>query len=123
PNLHFLSNSFDCALKKLAVNSSETKTHKNFFMIIFLVITLHKCKINMYRNLFLFLTFSLLVLTSCNNNPFDVDVSNVKTEPLKILRLDDDLFALNERNFNEQSEKIKNKYGIYYEHYLAAFLN
>lgn len=76
----------------------------------------------MYRNLFLFLTF-LLVLTSCNNNPLDVDVSSVKTEPLKILRLDNDLFALNEKNFNEQSEKIKNKYGIYYEHYLAAFLN
>ncbi|MBX3163906.1 MAG: hypothetical protein KF900_05455 [Bacteroidetes bacterium] len=76
----------------------------------------------MKKNL-LFLTFPLLVFVSCNNNSLEVDISNVNTEPLKILRLDNDLFTLNEKNFDKQSEIIKHKYGIYYEHYLAYFLN
>jgi len=71
----------------------------------------------------LLLTCLLSVFFSCNTNSLDVDVSGVKTESLKVLRLEDDLFALNEKNCDKQSLLIKEKYGIYYEHYLANFIN
>lgn len=65
----------------------------------------------------------LLIFTACRDNPLEVDVSSVKTPPLQVLRLEDDLFSLNERNFEQESERIKAKYGMYYEHYLMGFLS
>ena len=91
------------------------------------MVILYKYKTILCRNFMkkqiLFLICFLSVFVSCNTNSLDVDVSDIKTESLKILRLEDDLFGLNEKNFDKQSTLIKNKYGIYYEHYLANFLN
>jgi hypothetical protein len=66
----------------------------------------------------LFIVLPLSLLFACYNNPLDVDVSSVKTEPLKVLRLEEDLFALKTSNFDEESAKIKARYGNFYEHFL-----
>jgi hypothetical protein len=68
----------------------------------------------------LFLTncFLILLLVSCNSNSLNVDISEVETDPLSVLRLEKDLFLMNDTNFNEQSGKLKSTYGSFYEHYL-----
>jgi len=68
------------------------------------------------RNLFILLP--LFILYCCNSDKLNVDVSSVETQPLQLLRLEDDLFALNSTNFDEQTEKIKSKYGTFYERFL-----
>lgn len=65
----------------------------------------------------------LLVLCGCRRDRLNVDLSDVHTEPLKVFRLEDDLFSLNAADFDEKSRVIKNRYGVYYEHYLMNFLN
>ena len=71
----------------------------------------------------LFITcLMLLMMTGCNNNALDVDTSDIKTEPLRLMRLEDDVFAITEENIDEKTELIKNKYGEYFDHYLMGFL-
>jgi hypothetical protein len=67
---------------------------------------------------FLFILLLLFILFSCKQDPLDVDISSIKTEPLQILRLDEDLFTLTPADFEEKSRQIRNKYGTFYEHYL-----
>lgn len=71
----------------------------------------------------LLITPLLLILFGCHRNTLDVDVSEVKTKPLQLMRFEDDFFALNEADFNTKSAKIKTKYGASYEHYLMNFLS
>lgn len=71
----------------------------------------------------LFIIILLLTLYGCRNNPLEVDVSSVKTHPLQLQRLENDLFALEPNNFESASAAIKAKYGNYYEHYLMGFLS
>lgn len=75
------------------------------------------------RKLLLFITPLLLILVSCDTNRLDVDVSDIKTPPLKLMRLENDLFALNPTNIDAGTRDLKTKYGIYYEHYLMNFLS
>lgn len=74
------------------------------------------------RNIFLFAALALIV-SACNHNELDIDISNVDTKALKVERLEKDLHSFNEQNFDEQSTKLKSQYGPYYEHYLMNFLN
>jgi len=66
----------------------------------------------------LFILIPLFILFGCNHDKLDVDVSSVEVNSLQVLRLEDDLFALNPSNFNEQTQRIREKYGFFYEHYL-----
>jgi hypothetical protein len=68
------------------------------------------------RNFFIPLPF--LLLFACSPDPLQVDLDTVELEPLHVLRLEEDLFSLNATNFETESEKIKNKYGSFYEHFL-----
>jgi len=71
----------------------------------------------------LFITcLMLLALFSCKDKRLDVDISSVETDPVKLLRLEDDLFAITAENITEKTEAIKKKYGAYYEHYLMGFI-
>ena len=71
----------------------------------------------------LFITCLLLLLMSgCGNKGLEVDISDVETEPVKLLRLEDDLFSINPQNIEAKTAEIKKKYGEYYEHYLMGFL-
>lgn len=67
-------------------------------------------------------TISLLVLSSCNRNELDIDVSGVTTRPLRVERLEKDLFSLNSGNIDAKTPELQKRYGIYYDHYLT-FLN
>lgn len=67
----------------------------------------------------LFIILPLFILFSCRNNPLDVDISDVETNPLEVLRLERDLFSMNAANFETKSAEIKNKYGSFYEHFLV----
>jgi hypothetical protein len=71
----------------------------------------------------LFSTMLLLMLYGCNHNELDVDLSGIKTQPLRVMRLENDLFKLGGADFDARNAEIKAKYGAYYEHYLAGFLN
>ncbi|MBA3683596.1 MAG: hypothetical protein H0W73_20885 [Bacteroidetes bacterium] len=71
----------------------------------------------------LFIPIFILVLTSCKNNALDVDISGVDAKPLEVLRLENDLFAINAANFDEKNKALNAKYGTYYEHYISGFLN
>lgn len=58
------------------------------------------------------------ILCSCQPNKLDVDISDIKTVPLKTMRLEDDLFSLNESNFETKTAEIEKKYGVFYDRYL-----
>ncbi|MBA2612683.1 MAG: hypothetical protein H0U95_11965 [Bacteroidetes bacterium] len=76
----------------------------------------------MYKRI-LFLPFLLLLISACKNNALDVDISGVEVKPLEVLRLENDIFALNAANFDEKTKTLNVKYGAYYEHYISGFLN
>ncbi len=61
---------------------------------------------------------TIMLISACNPNKLDVDVSGVNIEPVKCLRLDEDLFAMDLKTFDEKTEKLKFNYGSFYEHYL-----
>lgn len=76
----------------------------------------------MKKSLLLFITFGIL-FTNCQRNELDVDVSSVEIEPIKLLRLEKDVFSLQAQNLVEKTKQFKNQYGLYYEHYIMSFLN
>ncbi|MDP3557132.1 MAG: hypothetical protein Q8T03_07135 [Bacteroidota bacterium] len=76
----------------------------------------------MYKRI-LFLPIFILLFTGCKNNDLDIDISNIDVKPLKVLRLEDDVFSLNALNFEVKNKEISSKYGSFYEHYVARFLN
>lgn len=76
----------------------------------------------MRQNLVYLILISLL-LSNCKQNRMDVDVSDVKIKPIVTLRLENDLFSLNETNYSEKTSQIKKKYGTFYDRYIFSFLN
>lgn len=74
------------------------------------------------RFLFLFAGLSLL-LTSCQHDSLDVDLSGVNTAALKVQRLDKDLMQLNSSNIAVQTGILQRNYGKWYDYYLINFLN
>ena len=72
---------------------------------------------------FLFLPIFCLLFLSCENNNLDVRISDIDVKPLKILRLENDLFALNTTNFDKNSNELVKNYGSFYDHYISSFLN
>jgi len=59
---------------------------------------------------FSFLAFLVLLLSSCGNNPLDMDVSTIKTAPVSIQRFDRDFFALTPANISSDLPELKKKY-------------
>jgi len=67
--------------------------------------------------------FILTILSSCSNNPLDVDVSGIQTEPVKVLRLEKDVFSVNQANIIQKTEEMSRRYGAFYTLYLNSILN
>lgn len=65
----------------------------------------------------------LLLFTACNHNPLDVDISDVEAPPLRVLRLEKDMQALDAATLKTRTSEIRARYGPYYDHYLMNFLN
>lgn len=66
----------------------------------------------------LFIILPVFIVFSCRDNKLDVDISSVDTQPLELMRLENDLFSVTPHDFENKSAQIKSKYGMFYEHYL-----
>lgn len=75
------------------------------------------------RQNFVYLIVISILLNGCKQNNLDVDTSNIKISTIKTLRLENDLFALTEANYYQNTTAIKTKYGNFYDHYIFSFLN
>ena len=57
-------------------------------------------------------------LVGCNSNSLEVDISNINIDPIKVLRLDKDLFSITSENFELKSRYLDKKYGQFYNRFL-----
>jgi hypothetical protein len=61
---------------------------------------------------------AVILLTACSPNKLKVDISGIKTPPIPVMRLEEEMFSMTPDNFNQKSAKIKSTYGTFYEHYV-----
>ncbi|MBK9283420.1 MAG: hypothetical protein IPM51_03785 [Sphingobacteriaceae bacterium] len=64
----------------------------------------------------------LMILTSCTPNPLDIDISNVKINPVSVHRLERNLNNIQTDNLKGESDKLLNEYGLFFEHYIMNLL-
>jgi len=66
----------------------------------------------------------IALFMGCSSNRLkDVDVSNVKLEPVKILRLDEDIYATPPDSFRAVSKKMADKYHNFYMDFIFSIVN
>jgi hypothetical protein len=63
-----------------------------------------------------------ILLTGCRD-PLDVDTSDVQIPEIKLLRLEQDLFSLGNSAVSSGTAALRQKYGVWYEHYIMSFMN
>lgn len=72
----------------------------------------------------LLLFSSITFFVSCNQNRLkDVDVSSVKIEPVKVLRLDNDIFSTKPSDFETTVKQMQTKYGSFYNTFIFSVIN
>lgn len=70
------------------------------------------------------LVLCIMLLWSCGNtNRLDVDTSAVQVEPVRIKRMEQDLFSMNPGRIQEDSKKMMDKYGKFYVSFLTTYMN
>jgi hypothetical protein len=65
----------------------------------------------------------IVVFSSCHHNPLDIDVSKVYVQPVKIDRMERDIFAMPPDSVNPYTRRMEKKYGIFYTDFVTSFLN
>lgn len=65
----------------------------------------------------------LLFISSCGSEPLKVDVSHVEIEPLKIKRMEQDIFSINRNNVSEKTKEIAANYGPYFNTFITSIIN
>jgi hypothetical protein len=65
----------------------------------------------------------IVLLNSCGSERLKVDISNTSVKPVKINRLDQDLFALNPDNIDSATFDMHDKYGNYYYSFIYNVIN
>lgn len=69
-------------------------------------------------------SLSLIVaLSSCHNNPLNIDVSHINVPPVKVERMERDMFAMPPDSVNEYTRKMMKKYGLFYNNFVTGFIN
>jgi len=68
-----------------------------------------------------FLLFFVSLFFACSGNKFDVDTSQSKVEA-KIMRLDLDLFNINKKEAATEIQKLKQKYGSFFDIYCTRIV-
>ena len=79
-----------------------------------------KCMIR-YLLLYIILVF-LLLSTSCKRGQFNVDISEIEFE-LDIMRLDQEIFTLNQDSIEASLDRLYNTYGDFFDVYNVHILN
>jgi hypothetical protein len=77
-------------------------------------------------NFFYPLSVVLLIstLSSCSHNKLkDVDISGVKITLVKLLRMDEDVFLTKPDAFKQEAQKMKVKYGNFYNSFIFDVIN
>lgn len=65
----------------------------------------------------------IMILSSCvQKDKFDIDTTEIELE-IHIKRLDKDIFEIDPSNIAEESEKLLNKYGEFFELYTGRVIN
>lgn len=64
-----------------------------------------------------------LLLTSCHRNPLDIDVSGVSVTPVKIDRLERDMFTMPKDSVSQYTPRMMAKYGRFYSNLVISFIN
>jgi hypothetical protein len=65
----------------------------------------------------------VLLLSSCHNNPLDIDVSKVSVPPVKVERMERDMFAMPSDSVNQYTQRMMKKYGRFYTDFVTGFIN
>jgi len=64
-----------------------------------------------------------LLLNSCSHNPLKIDVSGVQIPPVKIDRLEKDMFTIPPDSVSQYTPIMMKKYGRFYSNLVISFLN
>ncbi len=64
-----------------------------------------------------------LLYASCNSNRLDIDVSKINIPPVKIDRLEKDMFSMPPDSIARYTLAIEKKYGIFYARFITGFIN
>lgn len=86
-------------------------------------ILMNKLKFKPEQIFVLFCTAAIMLLASCSHNPLDVDVSNIHIPPVKIDRMEKDMFSMNPDSINEYTPVMLKKYGPFYSNLVISFIN
>lgn len=65
----------------------------------------------------------LLLFNNCEPDTLKVDVSDVPVANVKLLRLDKDIFSLNDSNITSQTKILNTKYGNFYNRFISSIIN
>src|ERR1700758_4554931 len=66
---------------------------------------------------------SIILLVSCNNNPLKIDVSGISIPPVKIDRLEKDMFSMPTDSINKYTPILEKKYGKFYDQFVIDVIN
>jgi hypothetical protein len=66
---------------------------------------------------------AILLLSSCSHNPLDVDVSKVNIQPIKVDRLEKDMFNLPADSMTTYLSRMQQRYGRFYNDFVTGFIN
>ncbi|HTB06499.1 MAG TPA: hypothetical protein VK806_06050 [Bacteroidia bacterium] len=70
-----------------------------------------------------FLSAAILFIVSCSHNPLKIDVSGINVPPVKIQRLERDMFTMKPDSVNSYTSGFIKKYGRFYVDFVTAFIN
>lgn len=66
----------------------------------------------------------LLFIFSCGSDPVEIpDVSDIKIQPLKIDRMEQDIFSMTKENAMEKSAEMEKTYGNFYNTFVKSIIN
>lgn len=77
----------------------------------------------MQKRIYLFPVILIFLLNSCGPDRKKVDISDITLKPIKINRLDQDLFALDPNNIDSSTYPMHDKYGNYYYSFIYNVIN
>ena len=71
---------------------------------------------------FIFVVTLFLLLASCGNDPYRVDVSGVEVQDVKIRRFDKDVFGTDTAGIDAAMKKLEDTYGSFYSGFCSIIL-